>query len=179
MTSSLGLFYKFLSLGILNGLLILARSELTETANILTIAVAPVFLISGIGMLLNIMSTRYGRVIDRTRFLLREGDRIYNQEITGDHLKYELRVLYKRAKHLQWTVMLASAAIFCICLTITFVFAERLLEVPIFQLAPSFFLAALIFLLASVALLLSDFRKSMVLIKHDLQVRAPDAAEQD
>jgi hypothetical protein len=58
-------------------------------------------------------------------------------------------------------------------------FAERLLEVPIFQLAPSFFLAALIFLLASVALLLSDFRKSMVLIKHDLQVRAPDAAEQD
>lgn len=149
----------------------------SQTANVLAIAVAPVFLISGIGMLLNIMSMRYGRVIDRTRFLLREGDRIYKKEISGDHLSYELRVLYERARYLRFTVIFASAAIFCVSMTIFFAFAEKIFAVPLPHFATGFFLVALICLLISLVLLMRDFHKSMVLIKHDLKARAPEATE--
>jgi hypothetical protein len=150
---------------------------LTEspTANVLAIAVAPVFLISGIGMLLNIMSLRYGRVIDRTRFLLREGDRIYKEEISGDHLRYELRVLYERARYLRFTVIFASAAIFCVSVTIFCAFAEKIFELPMPHVAIGFFLVALICLLISLMLLMRDFHKSMILIKHDLKSRAPES----
>lgn len=145
-----------------------------QTAEILSIAVAPVFLISGIGMLLNIMSLRYGRVIDRTRFLLREGDRIYQKEISREHLKYELKILYQRARWLRYTVLSAAAAIFCVSLTIFMAFAEKFFSVPLPHLATVFFLIALVFLLISLVLFMNDFHKSMILIKHDLHARAGD-----
>lgn len=145
-----------------------------QTAQMLSIAVAPVFLISGIGALLNIMSLRYGRVIDRTRLLLRGGDKIHQKEMSGEHLKYEIKVLYKRARWLRYTVLCAAAAIFCVSMTIFLAFAENMFNLPMPHYATGFFLIALVFLLTSLVLFMNDFHQSLILIKHDLHARTSD-----
>ena len=45
-------------------------SEYQTISQIMQAAVSPVFLLAGVGALLNVLSGRLGRIIDRLRFLL-------------------------------------------------------------------------------------------------------------
>ena len=42
---------------------------ITAVAHVIQLAVAPVFLLSGIGAMLSVMTSRLGRVVDRARVL--------------------------------------------------------------------------------------------------------------
>jgi len=43
--------------------------EITTVAHVIQLAIAPVFLLTGIGSLLAVMANRRGRIIDRARFV--------------------------------------------------------------------------------------------------------------
>ena len=44
-------------------------NEIDEIAHVIQLSIAPVFLLTGVGTLLNVLSGRLARVIDRARFL--------------------------------------------------------------------------------------------------------------
>jgi hypothetical protein len=46
-----------------------ATSHLTDVAHVIQVAVAPVFLLSGICGMLSVLVTRLGRIVDRSRTL--------------------------------------------------------------------------------------------------------------
>lgn len=81
---------------------------------IIQLALAPIFLIVGIGTLVNVATGRVARIIDRARWfedLAREApDRINNRA------KREIRSLNKRMKLANWSInyLIASAVITCI-----------------------------------------------------------------
>ena len=142
-----------------------------QTVQALSASLAPVFLISGVGLLLNGMTARYGRVIDRTRMLLREGKQLYARDTSHDHLEDELRSLFKRAKLLRTTIILASSSIFFIVLTVFLLFAKFAFEVQV-AFGPQFcFLASLIVLLVAMSLFIEDFAISLRVIHNDIRVR--------
>jgi Protein of unknown function (DUF2721) len=89
-------------------------------------AVAPVFLLTGIGSMLGVMTSRLGRAIDRARLL--------NEMPTEKRIKYhdELAIIVRRTKWLRRSIGLVTLAALCVCISIAslFVGVEMGFNVP-------------------------------------------------
>ena len=70
----------------------------TSVVQILTECIAPVIVISGVGLVLLSIANRYGRAIDRARFIMRE---LQNSEANTRHLEEQLRHTHQRARLLR------------------------------------------------------------------------------
>jgi ABC-type uncharacterized transport system permease subunit len=138
-----------------------------ETVKVMSSSIAPVFLISGIGVLLSAMTVRYGRVIDRVRVLLNEVRDNPSQPVADDVMK-EMRYLYKRAHQLRATIILAATSIFCIVLAIVLIFAMLMFKFAIPLAAEILFIASLAFLLLSVGFFIEDFAISLRVLKLEI-----------
>ncbi len=77
-----------------------------ETVDIIRTALAPVFLLSGIATLLNVFSTRLGRVADRVDKLAQDLERADDRE--AEHLRRQLAYLRHRSLALDAAVVIAS-----------------------------------------------------------------------
>ena len=90
-------------------------TAVAQLIRILTASIAPVIMISGVGLLLLSMSNRYGRVIDRARELTKDLDATQmdaTQEDTRRQLLVEqVQIIYRRARILRLAIILSSASI--------------------------------------------------------------------
>ncbi len=91
-------------------------AEIPTVAHVIQLAVAPVFLLTGIGAILSVLSTRLGRVIDRYRVLSAMGDmeRFAHQG--------EMRRLQRRSKWIHWSITLCTVCALLVCLVIAALF---------------------------------------------------------
>jgi hypothetical protein len=135
----------------------------------LSSAIAPVFMISAISALLASMNARYGRVIDRTRLVLREA-RATPKLVNAEDVDAELRVLLRRAKLLRLTVMLAATSIFSLAVCIFLIFLTILIEIRIPYLTPAMFCVAVVFLILSLAIFIRDFAISLHALRREIRV---------
>ena len=141
-----------------------------QTAKTMSQAIAPVFLIAGVASMINVMATRYNRIIDRTRSLLREVANNQNQGRNPNPQElHELRILYSRAKLMRLTIIFAIFSVFAVSATVFLLFANMMFGVH-FPLAPEiFFIASLTLLLVSLLLFIEDFVMSLKTIKHEMK----------
>ncbi len=135
----------------------------------LSSALAPVFLISGVSVLLGSMGVRYGRVVDRARVVLREAKASPSTHRPAD-VDAELRVLLRRGNLLRLTVISASASIFSVSLCIFLLFLTTLLDITLPFVVPTIFSVGLIFLIVSLALFIEDFALSLGALKSEIRV---------
>lgn len=132
----------------------------------LSVALAPVFLITGVAGLLGSMNVRFGRVIDRTRFVLREAKQ---GGVAIKELDAELKVLYRRAKMVRTTVILAATSIFAIAVCVFVIFTTIVLDITLPYVVPAIFTIGLVFLIASLALFIEDFAISLKALKLEIR----------
>src|SRR6185369_12751881 len=91
---------------------------LSQLIPVLQQAVAPVILISGVGLLLLSLTNRFGRAVDRSRQLIRERREL--GEADRRQLDDQVKVLYRRARLIQQAIILgASSVLFAAVLIIT------------------------------------------------------------
>ncbi|MGD0613860.1 MAG: DUF2721 domain-containing protein, partial [Verrucomicrobiota bacterium] len=84
-------------------------TRLSELIPVLQVAVAPVILISGVGLLLLSLTNRFGRAVDRSRQLIRE-----MREAGDDHrgrLAEQVTILYRRARLIQLSIILGTVSV--------------------------------------------------------------------
>ena len=132
--------------------------SVSQLIRILSASIAPVVAISGVGLLLLSMTNRYSRVIDRAREFVREIDG--TQEDTRRELLVEqVRIIYRRARILRLAIMLSSASILFVAITVLSLFAEQVLEaradyisVPCFGLSMAALLGSLYFFIRDVSI---------------------------
>ena len=98
-----------------------------SVVQIMTASIAPVIVISGVGLLLLSISNRYGRAIDRVRLLARELSESDPESARRRHLTEQLRLTNHRAHILKRSMLYASVCIFFVSLTILSLFAEQLI----------------------------------------------------
>jgi len=132
-----------------------------SVVQILTGSIAPVIVISGIGLLLLSITNRYGRVLDRARALLRELEHGAPADVQATHLDAQLERTYQRARLLRSSMMYASASIFFVSLTILTIFAEFVLALQRDYLAVPFFALCLICLVISIYYSIRDITISL------------------
>jgi hypothetical protein len=95
-------------------------------AHAIQLAVAPVFLLSGIGAILAVMTSRLGRIIDRARMLENRLD-----GATAEHvalLRSDLATLCLRAKLISAAITLCTATALLVCTVIAVLFLSAFLR---------------------------------------------------
>ena len=140
--------------------------SVNELIPVLQIAIGPVVLISGIGLLILSMTNRLGRVIDRGRSLTREITELPVQ--LHNQVKAQLVILSHRARLLRnaiafatFSVLLAAALII-----VLFVIVAFKLEHAIFPLI--LFAASMGSLIISLIIFLLDLNQSLIAFKLDI-----------
>ena len=94
----------------------------TDIAHVIQLAVAPVFLLSGVGVTLTVLTNRLARIIDRARLL--EG-RAAGED--APRLHQELSTLSRRAQLIHRSITLSVMCALLICVVIAALFLASLL----------------------------------------------------
>jgi hypothetical protein len=110
-------------------------SNTLEVSAAIRDAVAPVFLLTGIGSFLGVVVNRLGRTIDRARHL--------NNLNVEQQKKFldEFRIIQKRVKWMRWAIALFIVAGLCISLSIALIFIGVVIKLSV----SNFILGAFIF----------------------------------
>ena len=133
----------------------------SSVAQILTGSIAPVIVISGVGLVLLSITNRYGRVLDRARALLKELEHGDATDVQATHLDEQLDRTYHRARLLRSSMMYASASIFFVSLTILVIFAEFVLSLQRDYVAVPCFALCLICVVISIYYSIRDITISL------------------
>ena len=95
-------------------------------AHAIQLAVAPVFLLSGIGAILVVMTNRLGRIIDRARVLEEKLDVTSAEILAG--LRADLAILSRRAKLISCAITLCTTTALLVCTVIAVLFLSAFLR---------------------------------------------------
>jgi hypothetical protein len=118
--------------------------EVVDIAHAIQLAVAPVFLLSGIGVFLGVLTNRLARIVDRARKI---EDGLRQAVATAvDESRSQLRVAARRARLINISITLSTIAALLVALVIALLFASTF--VPINLASP----VAVLFVLAMGAL---------------------------
>src|SRR3712207_6537857 len=117
-------------------------ASISTIAHIIQLAVAPVFLLAGIGSLLNVLAGRLARVVDRARRLERHVPTADEEERTRE--LGELAVLERRMTICHWAIALCTAAALFICLVVMILFVADLVAISFSIPVSLLFIAAMI-----------------------------------
>ncbi len=123
-------------------------------AHTIQLALAPVFVLVAIGNILNLMSTRLGRVVDRARFL--QGRHGETEGMEHDQLVAEIRAIDKRIGLTTTAIRLLVLSGLSIGVTVAILFLEEMGSVPLERVAAAFFLLAIGLLMAALVLFLRE-----------------------
>ncbi|TFH34262.1 MAG: DUF2721 domain-containing protein [Anaerolineales bacterium] len=140
--------------------------EVGDLIPVLQVAIGPVILISGVGLLLLSMTNRLGRAIDQARALAEKYEQV--SEAMRPHLRRQLRVLWDRAKNLRTAITLSAASALCSGLLVIFIFLAALWGFGSGWFIISLFVSGLVCLIASLVLFIHDINQSLAALRVEL-----------
>lgn len=147
-------------------------AEPLDIVHIIELSVAPVFLIAGIGALLNVMTSRLARVIDRGRRLEEMIESEPESAARTRHLN-ELRALDKRMKRINFAISLSTLAALLVCVVIMTLFASELVAFDLSRGVAVLFIGAMGALIAALMLFLMEISIAIktIRVNKDLLIR--------
>lgn len=128
--------------------------QIGDIGHIIQLAIAPVFLLTGVGATLSVLTNRLSRIIDRSRVVQERmgiGSDAERLEARG-----ELDVLYRRAHLISRAVTLSTACALLICLVIVALFVGDLLALKMSRLIAGLFIVAMLALIGCYVYLLRE-----------------------
>lgn len=134
--------------------------EIHSVSEAIRDAVAPVFLLTGIGSILGVLIGRLGRSIDRARFLTDA------PEEKRERFKDELKIIVRRTTWLRRAIGLATFAALCICVSI----AGMFLSVETGLRMPHLVMVSFIISMASLIMALLCFLREITLASREVIV---------
>lgn len=118
------------------------------------LAIAPVFLLTGIGAMLGVMANRLARIIDRARAL----DQLWAELDETAHIaaRAEFRYLERRRRLASWAINFCTGAALLVCLVIVTLFVEGIFSRDLKWLAAALFIGAMIALICGLTIFLRE-----------------------
>lgn len=126
---------------------------------ILQVAIGPVILVSGVGLLLLSMTNRFGRIIDRSR-----------QLVTGQHPNSEgqIEILLRRARLLRAAILLATVSVLLAAMMIIGLFLGAMLTLNLAWLVALLFVACMLSLTGALLFFMADLNLSLHALRMEL-----------
>lgn len=129
-------------------------------AAVIQLAIAPVFLLTGIGSVLNVLTARIARVTDRSRVVeaLVIGFDAQTSAEERRLARHELRGLDQRMASANLAIGACTMAILLVCLTIAILFVGEIAGLRTSRIVASLFVAAMALLIVGLLLFLYELR---------------------
>ncbi len=128
-----------------------------EIGHIIQLAIAPVFLLTGVGTNMLVLTNRLARIIDRKRYL---EERLDQQRESGTIQAplwlAELEVLFRRAKKINRAIFLSTSCALLICMVVAGLFITDALNLRLATVIAGFFVLAMVSLTGSFIYLLRE-----------------------
>lgn len=135
-------------------------NDVIGVAHAIQQSVAPVFLLTGVGAILNVMSSRLARVIDRFRVLdmVSDSERILYQA--------EMSILLKRSRWIHWAISLSTICALFICIVIAALFIGSEMNKDPSATIASFFIGAMLAMTLGLLCFLREIALATGAIRH-------------
>jgi Protein of unknown function (DUF2721) len=150
----------------------MTSATVNDVVPVLQIAVGPVIVISGVGLLLLTMTNRLGRAIDRARLLCRDlsGKSVEKQaqDLT------QISIIYRRAQVLRVSIALSAFSVLLISALIIILFIGALMDWQAGVMVVLVFIASMASLFGSMVAFLYDINLSLHALRLELQPVKPD-----
>ena len=128
-----------------------------EIGHIIQLAIAPVFLLTGVGTNMLVLTNRLARIIDRSRVL--EEKLEYAKGETKAHdlvAEAELDILFRRAKKINRAIFLSTSCALLICMVVAALFITDALDLRLATMIAGMFVLAMVTLTGSFVYLLRE-----------------------
>ncbi len=129
-----------------------------DIGHIVQLAVAPVFLLTGIAAFLGVLSNRLGRITDRARVLERRLANISGERYTL--IEKELTSLWRRINMINKAIRLCTSSALFVCLVVFMLFLRGLFPFNLSVLIAGLFIAAMIALIIGLIYFLREVTKA-------------------
>ena len=138
-----------------------SAANVPVVAHVIQQAVAPVFLLTGVGAILSVLINRLGRVVDRYRML----DKTVDAK-GSPHMK-EMETLSRRARLIHWAISLCTICALLICTVIAALFIGSEMGIDPSGIISMLFIAAMLALISG----LICFLREIALATGNIEVR--------
>jgi Protein of unknown function (DUF2721) len=150
--------------------------SVNTVAEIVRVALAPVFLLSGIGAFLNVLASRLARIVDRSRQL--EPMLLASRGPEHDRWVYDLKVLDRRMSLINWATGLTVTSAIFTCIVVILLFAANLIRTHLGTEIAWLFMASMVSIGAGfgVFLIETTVAARAVRVRSELLQHEPDQA---
>jgi hypothetical protein len=129
-------------------------SGITDVAQVIQLAVAPVFLLTGVGAILSVLVNRLGRVVDRFRTLERLQANVADP--IRESVQAEMSILSRRARLIHWAIGLCTGCALLVCIVIATLFIGSITRIEMPNAIAGLFVLAMLSLVAGLLCFLRE-----------------------
>jgi hypothetical protein len=128
--------------------------HVTDVARLIQLAVAPVFLLTAVGTIIGVLSTRLGRAVDRSRLL---EDRLRQLQPEGQKAaRDELSLLSRRTRLVYGAMVLAVICALFVGLLIAVAFVDAFINIDLSKFIGLLFIGAMLAFILSLLVFLRE-----------------------
>jgi hypothetical protein len=134
----------------------LQATPVSTIAHLIQLAIAPVFLLAGIGAILNVLAQRLARVVDRARVLEAEFASLDDRE--RERAGIELEILDRRMTVVNRAISACTASALFVCVVISILFVADLAQIAWGRPIAVLFIVAMLLLTVGLLFFLYEIR---------------------
>ena len=149
-------------------------TPVSTIAHFIQLSIAPVFLLAGIGAIMNVLANRLARVVDRVRSLEKDfaGACPEAQRLA----RFELSLLARRMRLVNGSITLCTASALFVCLVVAVLFVGGLADVYVGRPIALLFILAMALLIVGLVLFLLEVRTAArtLRVREELLAAVPE-----
>jgi hypothetical protein len=130
--------------------------QVVDIAHAIQLALAPVFLLSGIGVMLGVLTNRLARVVDRARKVEESLLQVTAPDVP--EARAQLRVASRRARFINVSITLCTVAALLIAMVVALLFSSTFIPISLGLYVAALFVAAMVALVGALVSFLIEVR---------------------
>lgn len=146
----------------------LSQLDVPDVTHAMQLALGPVFLLNGVGILLSMLTTRLARIVDRARAL--EARLPGAVEAEAAELDRVFKVISRRARLVNRAITLATVSLLLVATVVALLFAGAFLTIPTGALVAVLFVLCMAAVVGALCCFLLEVRISTLALRFGRQL---------
>jgi len=149
----------------------LVDSHVFDITRVIQLAVAPVFLLTAIGTIINALTGRLARAVDRRRVIEERVNQSESDPSAELDFDVELKLLARRIALVLWSIGFAVFSALLVCVLIGTAFMGAFISLDLSRTVAILFLAAVVALTLCLVLFMREVFLAALSVRHNVRIR--------
>lgn len=132
------------------------ESQIADISYAIQLAVAPVFLLTALATLINVMNSRLSRIVDRRRVVQTRLGEVSNNAGAKDDERAEMAMLDRRSSLIYFSIFFAVLSALLVCLVVAGAFLGALMTADASKAVATLFVLAMLSTIVCLSLFLRE-----------------------